>query len=146
MTLRWLAAQKRIQALGRENERLRREVEEPRRDGETLEREAERLQKEAERLEREKERLWRERNHLKEELETARRAAKRQAAPFSNGEPKRNPKRPGRKAGPEYEPRAPRAICVEVDEEIPVRPAGRPGVYCELDNERRRRGTLGGCG
>ena len=36
---------------------------------------------------------------LKGQLEEAERAAKRQAAPFSKGPPKANPKRPGRKKG-----------------------------------------------
>ena len=36
---------------------------------------------------------------LKAELEQSRRAGKRQAAPFSKGSPKADPKRPGRKAG-----------------------------------------------
>ena len=36
---------------------------------------------------------------LKAELEQSRRAGKRQAAPFSRGTPKPNPKRPGRQAG-----------------------------------------------
>ena len=36
---------------------------------------------------------------LQKEVESLRRAAKRQAAPFSKGEPKANPKRPGRKNG-----------------------------------------------
>jgi transposase len=35
-------------------------------------------------------------------LEQATRKAKRQAAPFSKGSPKANPKRPGRKSGPDY--------------------------------------------
>src|SRR5579859_4230618 len=34
-----------------------------------------------------------------EQLEAARRAGKRQAAPFSKGPPKENPRRPGRKVG-----------------------------------------------
>jgi transposase len=37
--------------------------------------------------------------HLKKEFEEARRAGKRQAAPFSKGSPKADPKRPGRKPG-----------------------------------------------
>src|SRR5512135_2903192 len=37
---------------------------------------------------------------LKTELEQARRAGKRQAAPFSKGPPKADPKRPGRKRHP----------------------------------------------
>jgi len=36
---------------------------------------------------------------LRADLEEARRAGKRQAAPFRKGPPKANPKRPGRKAG-----------------------------------------------
>lgn len=35
-------------------------------------------------------------------LEEATRTAKRQAAPFSKGEPKKDPKSPGRKSGPDY--------------------------------------------
>ena len=39
---------------------------------------------------------------LTQMLEEATRATKRQAAPFSKGKPKANPKRPGRKAGKQY--------------------------------------------
>ena len=39
---------------------------------------------------------------LKKALDEARRAGKRQAAPFSKGDPKPDPKRPGRKAGARY--------------------------------------------
>ena len=38
---------------------------------------------------------------LEQELEKARRAVHRQAAPFSKGEPKAEPKTPGRKSGSE---------------------------------------------
>ncbi len=41
----------------------------------------------------------RENARLKDELEAARRAGARQAAPFSIGAPKRRPRRPGRKPG-----------------------------------------------
>jgi transposase len=41
---------------------------------------------------------------LRGELDEARRAAKRQAAPFRKGPPKPNPKRPGRKAGDQHGP------------------------------------------
>lgn len=51
------------------------------------------------RLERRVEELLAENAHLKAQLEEARRAAKRQAAPYSKGPPKANPQRPGRKAG-----------------------------------------------
>src|SRR4051795_2697939 len=46
---------------------------------------------------------------LKAELEQSRRAGKRQADPFSEGEPKTHPKRPGRKAGhpPSHRPAPP---------------------------------------
>jgi transposase len=43
---------------------------------------------------------------LRAELEEARRAGKRQAAPFRKGPPKANPKRPGRKAGDQHGPHA----------------------------------------
>jgi transposase len=39
---------------------------------------------------------------LQERLEAAERAAKRQAAPFSRGAPKENPKKPGRKPGAQH--------------------------------------------
>src|SRR4030042_1221417 len=113
MKLPWLTAQKRIKELEQEIEKLRRENADLRRD-------QERLEKEQERLEKEKERLRQEWDHLKEELELARRAGKRQAAPFSKGEPEANPKRPGRKGGASYGPKAHRAIPVVVDEEIQV--------------------------
>lgn len=49
-------------------------------------------------------------------LEQRARAAKRQAAPFSKGPPKANPKRPGRKPGDEYGTKARRAIPDRIDE------------------------------
>lgn len=57
------------------------------------------LRGELERVERERDRLRRENDRLKTELEAARRAGARQAAPFSKGPPQRRPRRPGRKAG-----------------------------------------------
>src|SRR5437764_12680342 len=63
---------------------------------------------------------------LKAELEQSRRAGKRQAAPFSRGTPKSNPKRPGRKAGhsPSHRPAPPpgqvdRTIAVPLPPECP---------------------------
>jgi len=53
---------------------------------------------------------------LRRELDEARRAGKRQAAPFSKGEPKRNPKRPGRKPGKAYGKRGSRPVPKHVDE------------------------------
>src|SRR3954447_17204098 len=60
---------------------------------------------------------------LKAELEEARRAGKRQAAPFSKGLPKADPKRPGRKAGhpPSHRP-APPPEQVDRTVEVPLPP------------------------
>ena len=74
----------------------------------------------AERRERENRRLRRRIERLETQLETAQRAGKRQAAPFSKGEPKAHPRRPGRKAGAAYGPRARRPIPAHVDETIDV--------------------------
>src|SRR3989442_4928395 len=52
--------------------------------------------------------------------EEALRSLKRQAAPFSKGEPKSNPNRPGRKSGSDYGQRAFRAVPKRVNEEIAV--------------------------
>ena len=60
-------------------------------------REIARLRDELARVERERDRLQREKARLIDELDAARRAAKRQAAPFSKGAPKRRPRRPGRR-------------------------------------------------
>jgi transposase len=57
---------------------------------------------------------------LRKALEEALRSLKRQAAPFSKGKPKSNPKRPGRKGGSDYGQRAFRAIPDRVDEQIAV--------------------------
>ena len=57
---------------------------------------------------------------LRKALEEALRSLKRQAAPFSKGKPKSNPKRPGRKGGTDYGQRAFRAVPDRVDEEIAV--------------------------
>src|ERR1039458_2785983 len=57
---------------------------------------------------------------LAEQLEQALRANKRSAAPFSKGEPKSDPKPPGRKPGAAYGQRATRPVPSRVDEQIPV--------------------------
>jgi transposase len=53
---------------------------------------------------------------LEQKLEAALRAGKRQAAPFSRGLPKLDPKRPGRKSGDDYGTKAFRAVPPVVDE------------------------------
>jgi len=80
------------------------------------------------RLERERARLERENARLKDELETARRAGARQAAPFSKGAPKQRPRRPGRKPGGAYGRHGQRPIPTVVQEthDAPV-PAQCPG-------------------
>lgn len=61
-----------------------------------------------------------ENSRLRGQLEAARRAGKRQAAPFSKGDPKRDPARPGRKSGDQHGTRAHRRVPDHVDEEIRV--------------------------
>jgi cell shape-determining protein MreC len=61
-----------------------------------LEEENERLREDNQRLRGEAERLKQENERLRKELELALRSSKRQAAPFSKGEPKPHPKPPMR--------------------------------------------------
>jgi transposase len=83
-------------------------------------RELDRAQQEIERLRKEIERLQRETERLRRELEAALRASKRQAAPHSRGQPKCDPRRPGRKPGRGYGQQACRPIPSRVDEQIAV--------------------------
>ena len=80
--------------------------------------EGERARRRIEQLEKEKQRLEEENQRLRKELETAQRAARRQAAPYSRGKPKSQPKRPGRKSGAAHGPHHQRPIPDRVDEEI----------------------------
>jgi transposase len=64
---------------------------------------------------------------LQKRVEELRRRGKRQAAPFSKGEPSEDPKRPGRKAGDQYGQQATRARPERVDETIEV----ACPLYCE---------------
>lgn len=89
---------------------------------ETLRRETQRLRKENQAL---KEQIAR----LRDSLAEARRAAKRQAAPFSKGPPKPHPKRPGRKPGKDYGVKARRPIPDHVDETYQA-PLGPRCPYC----------------
>jgi transposase len=86
-----------------------------------------RSEAECQRVERERVRLERENARLKDELEAARRAGARQAAPFSKGTPKRRPRRPGRKPGARYGRRGQRPIPTVVHEthDVPL-PAACP--------------------
>jgi transposase len=76
------------------------------------------------RLRVENDRLRAENTKLRGLLEEARRAGKRQAAPFSKGPPKEEPKPPGRKAGDEYgchaRRRPPRHVDLVLDAPLPA--------------------------
>jgi len=89
------------------------------------------------RLESENMRLREEIERLQKELEGAQRAARRQAAPFSRGQPKTHPKSPGRKPGAGYGRHHRRPVPERVDEEIPVPvPARCPACAGPLTVER----------
>jgi hypothetical protein len=47
-----------------------------------------------------------ENERLRRQLDAAHRAGKRQAGPVAMGQPKANPRKPGRKPGPDYRPKA----------------------------------------
>ena len=79
-------------------------------------REIERLREDLRRSEAERQRLRRENEKLKDDLEAARRAVHRQAAPFARGRCVAHPRRPGRKAGAAYGRRAHRPTPRHVDE------------------------------
>ena len=123
MFLKSLNPVRRIRELAQELRRTREEGERARRRIEQLEKENQQFQEEIKRL--------------RKELETAQRATRRQAAPFSRGLPKRHPKTPGRKSGAAYGPHHRRPIPDRVDEEIPVSaPAQCPTCGGPLTVER----------
>jgi transposase len=80
----------------------------------------EELLKENQRLREQLKKAQAETERLRKRLEEALRSLKRQAAPFSKGQPKSNPQRPGRKSGSTYGQRGFRAVPDHVDEEISV--------------------------
>jgi transposase len=89
----------------------------PKQEWERAQREIQQQQRVIEEQQEQIERLRQENDQLRKNLEAALRAAKRQAAPHSRGQPKANPKRPGRKAGGQ---RACRRPPSRVDENIHV--------------------------
>jgi transposase len=109
-----------IESLKRKISSLQQQWRSTRVENERLRKENEELRREQERLRQERERLRQENERLKKQLEEAQRANKRQAAPFSRGRRKTNPKPPGRKPGAAYGRRHSKAIPDEVDEVIPV--------------------------
>jgi transposase len=74
------------------------------------------LEEDLRRSEAERQRLRRENEKLKDELEAARRAVSRPAAPFSRGTRVAMPRRPGRKAGAAYGRTAHRLPPTQIDE------------------------------
>src|SRR4051794_21875457 len=76
----------------------------------------ERLEHDLRRSEAERQRLRRENEKLKEELDAARRASARQAAPFSRGTRVAAPRRPGRTPGSAYGRRGHRPRPTHMDE------------------------------
>jgi transposase len=93
---------------------------EPGKQERDLESEVDPLRRENESLQRRLDRILAENERLRKELEEALRSLKRQAAPFSKGGAKANPKRPGRKPGAEYGARACRPVPARVDQQIPA--------------------------
>ena len=101
-------------------EDARRELERLRREIERTEAENERLREENANLGQERDRLRAEIKRLTQALETARRAGKRQAAPFSKGVPKPDPKAPGRRVGRHHGRHGHRQPPAFIDETIEV--------------------------
>jgi transposase len=81
-----------------------------------LEDENRRLQREVEQARFKNKRLKERIERLEQDLEKAHRAIHRQAAPFSKGEPKAEPKQPGRRAGSDYGEPFFRPVPQRVDE------------------------------
>ena len=97
-------------------ERLRGELARRERDSENLRREKGRLQRKSNRLQRENERLKEQVERLKRQLDEARRAGRRQAAPFAKHRPQGRGRRPGRRSGAEYGRHGCRPHPAQVDE------------------------------
>ncbi len=92
---------------------------------------------ELERLRRETERLRRRLTEVEADLEQARRAGKRQAAPFSKGPSSASGRQPGRRAGEAYGQRAHRRAPEHVDRELEASlPASCPDCGGVLEAER----------
>lgn len=106
---------------------LRERAERAERERDRLRHEHEQLQREHGRLERERDRLRQRVDQLKRQLDEARRAGRRQAAPFAKPLT-RHPRRPGRKAGRAYGQPARRRVPRRIDEthDAPL-PARCPG-------------------
>ena len=116
---------------------MREERDQARSERDQARRERDQAQREKARLEQEAQRLREKIDELRKELEAAQRAARRQAAPYSRGKRKKNPKSPGRKPGAKYGKQHNRPIPDHVDEEITVAaPEKCPGCGGPLTLER----------
>lgn len=125
-----------IQDLQRRIASLRQQWRDADSENEQLRKGNEQLRHQQEQLERERERLRKENEKLKQQLEQAQRAHKRQAAPFSRGTRKQNPKWPGRKPGKAYGNHHRKRIPEQVDEVIAVAaPAHCPDCGGTLQQE-----------
>jgi transposase len=100
-------------------------IDEQRREIDRLREDLRRSDEDLRRSEAERQRLRREIEKLNEELDAARRTAARQAAPFSRGTRVETPRRPGRKAGAAYGPRAYRRPPSRIDERYEAPLPGR---------------------
>jgi transposase len=130
--LRW-----RLARLEDENAALRDEQQRLEREHDRLEAERERLHTENDRLRVERERLQEVNERLRAEVEALRRAGKRQAAPFSKGDPQPDPERAGRKSGAAHGRHAHRRPPERVDQIVTVGlPDHCPGCGGELVLER----------
>jgi transposase len=110
---RWRTASR--EELIAELERQQQEIARQQREIERLRRDQDRAGKARNRYRRERDVLRKKIERLEDDLDAARRAAHRQAAPFSRGLPRRRPRPPGRRAGRAYGRRAHRAIPPRID-------------------------------
>jgi transposase len=101
-----------------QRDRIEKEVRDLKKERDALERERDALQRQRDQLEKRTRELQEEIKKLRALLDTAQRAAKRQAAHFSKGSPKTNPKPPGRRAGEGYGVKAHRPVPERWDEEL----------------------------
>ena len=103
------ADENRVENLDAEVERLQGELTRRERDAQRLQRKNDRLQRQVDRLKQQVERL-------KRQLDEARRAGRRQAAPFAKDRPQGRGGRPGRRAGAQYGRHGCRPRPARVDE------------------------------
>ena len=106
----------RIDGLCSALERLRGELTQRERDTTKLQRENDRLKEQIDSLQRRDKRQKQKIERLKQELAAARRAGRRQAAPFAKDRPQGRGGRPGRRAGAHYGRKACRPRPAHVDE------------------------------